>query len=430
MRWTDLVQLAWTTIRSNKLRTGITVAIIALGIMALVGIITAIQAMNQSLRESFSTMGANSFNIRFKERTFFMGGNRRAKVEMEKKGAKKVTRKSNEGRVITYREALAFKQRFKFPASVSISLRGGFSETVQYITEGKVDKTNPNISMQGGDENYLNLNGYKLAAGRNLSELDVETGRNVVILGSGVVEKCFNGNPLKAIDKRVKIGGLPYRVIGALEAKGASAFLNLDNVVITSYNHIRRLPTAGTTFSIGVMVNDPALLEEAVGQSTGLFRNVRRLDITENDNFAIDKSDALAEQFIKFLGGISGAAAVIGLITLIGAAIGLMNIMLVAVTERTKEVGLSKAMGATGQNIRRQFLYESVIISLLGAFFGILLGVVVGNLFSIILKTGFVIPWVWVGAGVVICFFTGLLAGLYPASKASKLDPIVALRYE
>jgi putative ABC transport system permease protein len=201
-------------------------------------------------------------------------------------------------------------------------------------------------------------------------------------------------------------------------------------MVITSYNHVRRLPTAGTTYSIGVMVNEPLLMEEAVGQASGLFRNVRKLDITEDDNFAIDKSDALAEQFIKFLGGISGSAAVIGLITLIGAAIGLMNIMLVAVTERTKEVGLSKAIGATAQSIRRQFLYESIIISLLGAVFGILLGVIIGNLFSIILKTGFVIPWVWVFSGVVICFFTGLFAGLYPASKAARLDPIVALRYE
>jgi ABC-type transport system, involved in lipoprotein release, permease component len=178
------------------------------------------------------------------------------------------------------------------------------------------------------------------------------------------------------------------------------------------------------------MVSDYKLLDNAVGQATGVFRNIRKLDIQENDNFYIDKSDALAEKFIGFLSGITGSAAVIGLITLIGAAIGLMNIMLVAVTERTKEVGLSKAIGATSQTIRRQFLFESIIISLLGAAIGIVLGVVVGNIFGIILNTGFVIPWGWVFAGVIICFVTGLLAGVYPAGKAAKLDPIVALRYE
>ena len=398
--------------------------------MALVGIITAITAMNQSLKESFSTMGANSFNIRYKERNFFIGGGNRNSVERTKKDGVKKSRKSSEGRFITYREAVSFKEQFTFPGKVSVSLRGGFSETVQYILPDESFKTNPNISVIGGDENYLDLNGYKLAAGRDMNLLDVETGRNVVILGQGVLDKCFGGSAIKAIDKVVKIGGIPYLVIGALESKGASAFLNLDNVVITSYNNVRRLANASTTYSIGITVPDQSLLEEAVGQATGLFRNIRKLDIMENDNFAIDKSDALAEQFIGLLKGITGAAGAIGFITLVGAAIGLMNIMLVAVTERTKEVGLSKAIGATGKNIRRQFLYESVIISLLGALFGIFAGVLIGNLFSIFLKTGFVVPWVWVGAGILICFLTGLFAGLYPASKASKLDPIVALRYE
>jgi putative ABC transport system permease protein len=178
------------------------------------------------------------------------------------------------------------------------------------------------------------------------------------------------------------------------------------------------------------MVSDYQLLDNASGQATGLFRTIRKLDVTEEDNFNIDKSDALAEKFIGFLSGISGAAGVIGFITLIGAAIGLMNIMLVAVTERTKEVGLTKAIGATRQFIRRQFLFESIIISLMGAAFGILLGVIVGNLFGIYLKTSFVVPWFWVFMGVLICFITGLAAGIYPASKAAKLDPIVALRYE
>lgn len=429
MQISDLFILAWNTIKSNRLRTGITVAIIALGIMALIGIITAIQAMNQSLRESFSTMGANSFNIRFKDRNFIFGRSN-GEVEKTKKGSQKKERKSSGGRVISYQEALAFKKQFDFPAIVSISLRGGFAETVQYITEGRTNKTNPNVSMQGGDENYLELNGYKLEAGRNFNLLDVQTGRNVVVIGQEVLKKCFAGDAAFAIDKIVKISGLPYRVIGVLEEKGASAFLNLDNVSITTYNNIRRSASAGNTYSIGVNVSDPTLLEDAVGQATGVFRNIRKLDVQETENFAIDKSDAIAEQFIGFLAGISGSAAAIGMITLIGAAIGLMNIMLVAVTERTKEVGLSKALGATSLNIKRQFLYESIIISLLGALFGIFFGVIVGNFFAVYLKTAFVIPWNWVFGGVAICFITGLLAGLYPASKAAKLDPIVALRYE
>jgi len=171
-------------------------------------------------------------------------------------------------------------------------------------------------------------------------------------------------------------------------------------------------------------------MDDAIGQATGTFRPIRKLDIEEDDNFFIDKSDALAETFIGFLAGISGVTVIIGFLTLMGAAIGLMNIMLVAVTERTKEVGLIKALGGTKKIVRQQFLFESVIISSMGAIIGIVLGVLGGNLIGLALGTGFIIPWFWVVMGIIICFLTGLGAGYYPARKAARLDPIVALRYE
>jgi putative ABC transport system permease protein len=167
-----------------------------------------------------------------------------------------------------------------------------------------------------------------------------------------------------------------------------------------------------------------------MGEAEGNFRAIRKLNITEENNFVLDRNDAIVEKAMKSLGFLTISATVIGLITLIGAAIGLMNIMLVSVTERTKEVGLIKAIGGKSKVVRRQFLLEAIIISVMGALFGILLGVGIGNLFSIVLNTGFVVPWNWVIYGIVICTIVGLLAGLYPALKAGRLNPIEALRYE
>lgn len=424
MQTADTLSLAFKTVKSNKLRTGITVAIIAFGIMALIGIITAIEAMNQSLTENFSTMGANAFSIRFKDRQIKIGG-RNDQVKKTTKGALK-EKNSSAGKIITYEEAKAFKERFAFPAKVSISIRGPRNTVVN---SEKV-KTNPNVVVQGGDENYLQLSGYTLSTGRNFNKLDVETGRSVCILGNSVAKKIF-GDPQRATGKIIKVANIKYRIIGILKDKGSSAFLNADNVVITTYNNIRRLfSTLNVSFNIGIMVNNIKDMNVAIGEATGTFRPVRKLNLTEENNFFIDKSDSIVEAFTKSLGSITTAAAFIGLITLIGAAIGLMNIMLVAVNERTREIGLIKALGGTKKSIRQQFLFESIIISLIGAVFGIILGVLVGNLFGIVLNTGFLVPWGWVVTGIVVCSLVGLFAGLYPAYKASKLDPIVALRYE
>jgi putative ABC transport system permease protein len=421
----DSFVLAWRTVKSNKLRTGITVAIIAFGIMALIGIITAISAMNQSLKENFSFMGANAFSIRYKEMKARMGGpDQGEEFSKSKKGKKE--KKSNLDKVIKLEESTYFKEHYGFNrAQVSVYRRGNGNNEIHY----KNKKTNPQIAMFGADENYLAVSGYTLSSGRNLNPVDMQSGRNVAVIGSNVAAKLNPARPEKMLDKIILVSGKPYRVIGLLKSKGSSAMLRQDDVVITSVENLRQYQI-NNSYQIGVMVNNVAELEPAIGEATDQMRKARRLIPTEAENFVIDKSDKFAEMFIGFLAGISGAAGAIGMITLIGAAIGLMNIMLVAVNERTREVGLIKALGGKKKDVRRQFLFESILISILGAVFGIILGVLVGNIFSIVLGTGFVIPWMWVAIGIIICTVVGLVAGIYPAMKAASLNPINALRYE
>ena len=426
MTFKDTLALSWRNIAGNKLRTAITVAIMALGIFALILIITSIKAASNSLTTSFSTMGANSFSLRFKDRNIRIGGGRQRENTKTSKSALRV-RKSNMGKIITYDEARAFKEQYNFPAKVGLSLMG--PRNIVCNTDRK--KTNPDVNVLGGDENYLELNGYKIEFGRNFTEGEVESGRSICILGSAVALKLYPENPAKAIDKVVSVDHIPYRVIAVLEDKGSSAFFNTSKIIVTSYNNIRRLYSSqGSSFNVVVMVPDLKLMDVAIGEAKGTFRPIRKLDVKDEANFYIDKSDSIAEALLTNLGFLEKGTIGIAFITLIGAAIGLMNIMLVAVNERTKEIGLIKALGGTKKDIRAQFLYESVLISLLGAVAGIVSGIILGNVVAVLLKTGFVVPWAWVIAGIFVCSFVGLAAGLYPAYKASKLDPIVALRYE
>lgn len=425
MKFWDVFSLAFRTVRSNKLRTGLTVAIIAFGIMALIGIITAIKAMNQKFTESFSTMGANAFTIRFRERNINFGGGGNDELRVSKKGSKKL-KKSNLGKLITQDEAELFVNRFHFPAIKGLSIFGGRTNIAAYRNR----KTSPNVVLFGGDENYLVLNGFSVQYGRNLNRMDVHSSQNVCLLGYDVAKRLFGEETSQAINAVIRINNISYRVLAVLKSRGSSFGFSRDNIIILPYSNIVRNFPSGYSFVIGVSADDLQQVQAAMGEAEGVFRGIRKLNTVEENNFVLDRSDSIAEKAMNSLRFLTVSATVIGLITLIGAAIGLMNIMLVSVSERTREVGLVKAIGGKSDMVTRQFLLEAMIISILGAFFGIVLGILVGNLFSVVLATGFVVPWSWVLYGIIICTLVGLLAGLYPALKAGKLNPIEALRYE
>jgi putative ABC transport system permease protein len=411
MKLKDNIKVAFGSINDNKLRTVLTALIIAIGIMALVGILTSIDGMKKSINENFASMGANSYSIRNRgSGSIHIGGGRAKQKRFDN---------------ITFEQAADFKEKFTFPATVSISSFASFASTVKYNST----KTNPNILIIASDANYLFTAGYKLADGRNFSTTEQEFGTGVAIIGSEVKKTLFKNGVAEG--NIISIGSDKFRVIGVLAEKGSSMGFGGDKVCIIPLLKGKQINTnPSTSYTITAMVNDGNLLSAAVSEGTGIFRNIRKLNTSEENNFQITQSDSLASSLIDNLKFITIAATIIGIITLLGASIGLMNIMLVSVTERTKEIGLRKAMGATPGVIRRQFLIEAIVICQLGGIGGIILGIVIGNLMSMVIGGGFIVPWLWMFSGVALCMLVGLFAGFYPAMKASKLDPVEALRHE
>ncbi|MCI4670010.1 MAG: ABC transporter permease [Bacteroidia bacterium] len=397
-------------IKANLFRAGITIFIIALGITALVFVRTSIDGIKSGLGASFSSLGSNTFRIM----------NRTSVIQFGRRG-RNARQKFPK---ITLREAQEFKDEFGDKYPVSLTGSGGSTNKVRFSK----NETNPNVAMIGTDENYLSVSKYAVSDGRMLSPDDLALARNVVVLGHEVREKLFlTENP---IGKTVSISGKLYKVIGTLEEVGATGSSSVDRQVFIPITTLRNIKPDLGSLVINVYVEDARLLSGVMAEAEAVFRVMRKLLPRDNNNFAASKSDAFIGQLLQQIQIITIAAQIIAVITLLGAAVALLNVMLVSVTERTREIGLRKSLGASRNNILSQFLWEAIVICQIGGILGILLGIVGGNLVSTFLfKGGFVVPWDWIFRGFMVCLTVGVISGLYPARKAAKVDPIVALRH-
>ncbi len=392
------------------LRSVLTSLIVAIGITSLVGILTAIDGIEYSVNSSLSSLGVNTFDIRSKR-------NRGSSAQgiSEKRYPQ-----------LTFSQTVRFANEFRSDATICLAADVTGVAEVKYLSK----KTNPNVAVKGVNEEFFALKGADIEKGRNFSTIEMEYGSQVTVIGYKVAKTLFESED--PIGKEVSFLGSKLRVIGVMEEKGDIADDNYDNMVCVPLIKANQMAKGRQLwYEISVGITDPTKMDFAMGEATGIMRSIRRDEVGKPNSFDLERSESLAEELESITSALRMGGFGVGFITLLGASIALMNIMLVSVTERTREVGVRKALGATPLRIRQQFVIEAIVVCVLGGIAGILLGILIGNgISSLIGIDKFVVPWLWMFVGMVICIGVGLLSGYYPAHKASKLDPIESLRFE
>ena len=404
------LSVAIKSIRSNGLRSLLTILIIAVGITSLVGILTATDALKREVFTSFEKFGTTSFSI--VRKYFSTEGGARSRIR--------------NNTTITYSQAMAFKKNYGEEQLVSIY--AGVVSNVAVKYEGQ--STNPTARVTAADENYLRYSNTSISKGRGITSNDIDLAAQVCVVGSGIVRTLFQGEE-DALGKVISVQGYRYEIVGVTESQGSSFGGSADaNVIIPVSTARFGLVGENTSFSIGVVPAEFEMGKDYKAEAEQVMRGVRRLSPIDETDFRISSSESMMQNLTEVMGVITIVSACIGLITLLGAAVGLMNIMLVSVKERTREIGTRKALGASAKTIKEQFLFESVVISQIGCALGVFMGVLAGNLVAMAMKASFIIPWVWIMAAIAVCLVVGIASGYIPAVRASRLDPIEALRYE
>ncbi|WP_417886747.1 ABC transporter permease [Zunongwangia sp.] len=405
------ISIAFDSIRGQLLRTILTVLIIAIGITALVGILSAVGALENTISGNFASMGANTFNIQQYDFTSQRGDE-----------IKKVNP------IISYREVKLFEKNYQYPyTTTAISFTGTSTAEIKWQNE----KTDPEINVLGVNENYITNSGLTVETGRDFNYFDIRNNNNVAVVGGDFAKDngIFKGS--SPLGKQISVRGAKFTIIGILEAKGSTFNNNEDLRVLIPLQYARSIfSSPNINYNLSVRTSEKQFLERAQDEAILTFRNIRHLQPIQENNFGLERSDSLLNQISKLSNYLNIAAWTISLITIFGSSIALMNIMLVSVTERTREIGIRKALGAKKKTIAVQFFMETLIIGQFGGIIGTIFGVLIGIAVSALAGFNFTTPWLAMISATIVTLLVALLSGLYPAIKAASQNPIESLRYE